>query len=50
MKYKLYFLFFFIILFNCKEVFPKEKLSEGLYLDETSIAKYDSFCENGVII
>lgn len=48
MKHKIYLILFFMILFNCKEVFPIEKLSKALYLDEQSIVKYDSFCENGV--
>ena len=48
MRYKLCLIFFFMILFNCKEAFPIEKLSKALYLDEQLIIKYDSFCENGV--
>ena len=48
MKHKLCLILFFMILFNCKEVFPIEKLSKALCLDEQSIIKYDSFCENGV--
>lgn len=48
MKQKLCLILFFMILFNCKEVFPIEKLSKALYLDEQFIVKYDSFCENGV--
>ena len=48
MKQKLCLILFFMILFNCKEVFPIEKLSKALYLDEQFIVKYDSICENGV--
>lgn len=48
MKHKLCLILFFMILFNCKEIFPIEKLSKALYLDKQFIIKYDSFCENGV--
>ena len=48
MKYKVYLILFFIILFNCEEIFPIENLSKAFYLDEESIIEYNFFCENGV--
>ena len=48
MKYKVYLILFFIILFNCEEIFPIENLSRAFYLDEESIIEYNFFCENGV--